>query len=197
MKHPEVLLVPALMFADYFLTIYGNILNAKIYKNHFASQHYELNPIFQRDVFQNKWFNLRHITLTILLTVGLIVIFEVESKIESNGYLGEGLLGGCIIFFSAVVGRHLSNILIFRYLSRHPNEISGQVKMSHAMRLSISMYQYMVIIVPMSLLAVLCPSPFVVGGFIGVIMLFLAHYDWLRQHKKKVQNPTISEPPAS
>ena len=35
MKHPEIALLPILMFSDYFLTVLGTIQKDKKYSNHF------------------------------------------------------------------------------------------------------------------------------------------------------------------
>ena len=75
--------------------------------------------------------------------------------------------------------------MIFRCISRRPDEISGQVAMDHSMLLSISMYQYLVVAVPMVFIAVYCPAPFVLGGLVGVIMTFVVHCVWIMRFKKQ------------
>lgn len=47
MKHPEVLILPVLMIADYYLTILGSILYSQGYGKHIRFEHYELNPVWQ------------------------------------------------------------------------------------------------------------------------------------------------------
>ena len=48
MHHPELLLLPILMFADYFLTVLGAIHAEKKHSQHIRSEHYELNPAWQK-----------------------------------------------------------------------------------------------------------------------------------------------------
>ncbi|MBK8921077.1 MAG: hypothetical protein IPM81_06140 [Saprospirales bacterium] len=47
MKHPELLLLPVFMLADYFLTLAGAIQAEKKYSHHFQTEQYELNPAWQ------------------------------------------------------------------------------------------------------------------------------------------------------
>src|SRR5262245_6019846 len=61
MLHPEVLLVPVLMVLDYYLTLYGAHLAEQSYRRHFKTEHYELNPIWQRAVARRRWINLWHL----------------------------------------------------------------------------------------------------------------------------------------
>jgi len=110
MNYPEIFLLPVLMFADYFLTVAGNIQRDKKYSEHFKVEHYELNPIWQKSIAEKKWFNVRHILLTISVTAILAGLLEF-------GDLPDGLVqvisGAWVVLFSIVIGRHLSNILIF------------------------------------------------------------------------------------
>ena len=47
MNHPELIAVPVLMLADYALTILGAKSSAVIYRNHFTTPTYELNPLLR------------------------------------------------------------------------------------------------------------------------------------------------------
>ena len=68
MKHPEVILVPAFMLADYFLTLAGAVLRDRKYSDHFKTEHYEMNPLWQKDVARKKWLNPRHIVLVVVVS---------------------------------------------------------------------------------------------------------------------------------
>src|ERR1700752_3744988 len=76
MRHPGFLLLPLLMLSDYLLTIAGARLRLETYERHFRTEHYELNPIWQQAVAKLRWFNPRHLLLTIVLTA--IILFCVE-----------------------------------------------------------------------------------------------------------------------
>lgn len=77
MKHPGILLLPLLMFADYFLTVLGAIAREKIYARHFRMEHYELNPVWQKSIARKQWFNLRHTLAVIALSSLLAWLLEV------------------------------------------------------------------------------------------------------------------------
>ena len=96
MNYPELLLLPILMFADYFLTVVGAVQKEKKYSNHFTVQNYELNPIWQQDIAQKKWLNLRHILFTVLITVLLIFLtefFSISPPMTNLSYFGLSLSG--------------------------------------------------------------------------------------------------------
>ncbi len=81
MRHPEALLLPIMMLADYFLTVAGAILREKGYSLHFRDPHYELNPVWQKHIAEKKWLNPRHALLTIALSAMLILLTEIGSMV--------------------------------------------------------------------------------------------------------------------
>jgi len=182
MKHPEIILLPVLMLADYFLTVLGAIRKERKYAVHFKTQHYELNPVWQKTIAQKKWFTPRHLLLT-LLTSGVLA-FLVESGNMPDAF-AKGMFGCLFVLFGMIIGRHLSNLLIFRYLDRHPQDIAGEITMAHALMLTISSCQNLVVAVPMVLLAIFSPTPFVLGGLVGTLLLFVIHFKWIRKHRKQ------------
>jgi len=184
MNYPEILLLPVLMFSDYFLTILGSIQRDKKHSEHFKLEHYELNPVWQKSVAQKKWFNIRHILWLIFGTTFLSLFFEFGDLPDS---FVRGIFGALFVSISMIVGRHLSNILIFRYLIRRTNEISGKVAISHSLALSISMYQYLAVIVPITILVLFVPSPFAIGALTGAVFLFAVHLNWIRKYRKKLK----------
>ncbi len=184
MKHPELILVPVFMFSDYFLTLAGAVLKDQKYGDHFKTEHYELNPVWQKQIAQKKWLNPRHIVLTIAISSILILLAEFEEMPEP---FIQGFFGCFLALYGMIIGRHLSNLLVFRYMSRKPDEISGQVTMTHALLLSLSLYQYLVGFVPLVLIAIFSPSPFVYGAFLGAALLMAVHLKWIRKHRKQTE----------
>ena len=182
MKHPELILVPIFMLADWFLTIAGAIQRDKKHRDHFKVQHYELNPIWQERVAQRKWVSPKHLLLTVALSAALICL--AESSGPGDAFI-EGVAGWILVFYAMLLGRHICNLMVFGYLIRRPEEISGQVTMAHALALSISMYQYMVAAVPLALICIFSPSPFVIGGLVGASSMFALHMWWRRKHRKQ------------
>lgn len=170
------------MFADYFLTVVGAILKEKKYDLHFKTKYYELNPVWQKHIEQKKWFNPKHILLTLAISSILIFLTEIGSLPEP---FPQVFLGVILSVFAMLIGRHLSNLMIFVYIGRRPDEISGQVTMSHPLILWLSLFQYLVGIIPLVLILVFTRSSFVLGAVIGSVLLILTHLRWLRKYRKK------------
>jgi len=187
MKHPEMFIIPVFMFADYFLTLAGAVLKDKGYGDHFKVEQYEMNPIWQKEVAQRKWFNPKHILLTILISSLLILLVEYGEVQES---FIQGMLGCLVSIYGMVIGRHLSNLLIFSYMIRKPDEIHGEVTMAHTLVLMLSLYHYIVVLVPIILIAIFSPSPFVIGVLVGVIFLQALHLKWIWMYQKKMKAST-------
>ncbi len=182
MKYPELLLVPIFMLADYFLTLISSVQKDKKYGQHFKLEHWELNPMWQNAVAARRWFNPKHLLLTILVSSAVIVLAETG---ESPDCFMEGVSGCVLGVFAMVLARHFSNLLLFRYVIRNPDEISGQVVISHTMALYISFYQHLVFLIPLILIAVFSTSAFVVGSCIGGILLLGVHLIWIKRAKAK------------
>lgn len=182
MTHPEVLLIPVLMFSDYFLTVWGSIQSEKGYRNHFKAEHYELNPIWRKTVAAHKWFNPRHIVLTLLLSGGFIYILE--SGTQTVGF-SRFLLGVILVLYGMVLGRHLSNLLIFRYVSRTPSALTGEIKMSMQFIQWLSLFQTLGVFIPVTLIAFISSSYFAVGGSVGLLLFIFIQMVWMIRVGKK------------
>lgn len=196
MNHPELFLVPILMLADYALTILGAKTSIAVYRNHFVMGSYELNPVWRKSVDQIRWFNARHLIVVALITIllcmadlGLAILDPDLATLELDALaLILGILLGA---FGTVCGRHLTNLLLFRYLNRNPQEISGQVYLSMILTLKLSQFQS-IGLVPLSIIvAVLVPNSYTVGVSIGLIALVFAHFVWARN--LKVTPPTTKQ----
>ncbi len=178
MNHPELMAVPALMLADYALTILGAKKSATVYRNHFTTPSYELNPLWRSSVDQIRWFNPRHLALVTIFTA-LLILVDRTALLESQVF--EFVLGMLFGAFGAVCGRHLANLMIFGYLNRNPQEISGQVQMSMKLVLKMSQYSYISLIPLFLIVAILAPSPHTGGVFLGLVGVVLAHFVWARK----------------
>ena len=190
MKHPVFLLSPVLMVADYFLTLAAATIHERRHAKQFPQENYELNPVWQKSIAQRKWFNPRHLFL-VALTCGLLaLLFEVTALPDP---LAECLLGALFVAEGMLVGRHVSNILIYRRMARTPEQVTGQVTMSHAVTLSVSAYHYLTVAVPLVLVALVDPTPAVLGGVLGAVSMFLAHGIWIWRHRRTLARQ-VGEP---
>ena len=186
MKHPELFLIPVFMLADYFLTVLGAIQKDKKYSHHFRTEHYELNPVWQKQIAQRQWLSPLHLLATASLTIALVILTETD---EVPRPVIRFILGLLLVLYGMVIGRHLSNLLIFRYVDRQAQELSGHVTMSHAMALSISLYHNLILLVPLLLVALFSPSPFVFGGLSSVLLFVLTHLRWIAKNRRRIKMP--------
>ena len=190
MAHPEILLLPILMFADYLLTVLGAKWREVKYGEHFKTEHYELNPIWQAQISRKQWFNPRHIILVTLICGALGGLIELR---DVSNALAEGILGCLFVAFGTIIGRHLSNLLVFQRFAHAPTEISGQVTMAHSLVLAISTYQYLVVVVPLGIIATMSPTPYVVGGLGGSVLVLVIHWTWIYRYRKKLSKHGAAE----
>ncbi len=178
MHHPVILAVPLLMLLDYALTILGARASLQVYRRHFRMPHYELNPLWQKSVAQRRWFNPRHLGLVCLVTALLLLPEWLPDFPFAALQLPLGMLLGAYV---AVCGRHLTNLLLFWYLNRHPEEISGEVTMTQRLGLRISLFNVFGLVPLAGLVAALAPEPYPIGVLLGVLAIALAHIVWVRR----------------
>lgn len=192
MNHPELIAVPVLMLADYALTILGAKASAVVYRNHFTTPSYELNPLWRKSIDQIRWFNPRHITAVALVTMLLALLDQMESLPYDTIHLALGMFFGA---FGTVCGRHLTNLMLFRYLNRHPHEISGQVQLSMKVAFKISQFTYIGLIPLFIIVAALVPNAYTVGVLSGILALVLAHFVWGRRAKSAEPQQALQAEP--
>ena len=113
----------------------------------------------------------------------LIMVGEFFSGIADS--FVEGLAGGFLVFFAMLVGRNLSNIMVFRCTLRNRNHDSGSTIDSHEMDLRVSFYRHLGNLLPLIVIAMFSTRAFAVGGCLGGMLLLAAHLDWIRQHNRK------------
>jgi hypothetical protein len=181
MRHPEVLLAPLLMVSDYYLTLLGAYLAEHSYRRRFKTAHYELNPLWQSAIVGRQWINLRHLAGVVLVGSILVLLTDV---LELDNVFLNPLLGFVFTCYGLVLGRHLSNILTFVHLARSPNDVTGEIHLSHNFVLSLSIYQLLVAGVPIGFIAIFSPSAFVFGAVAGVVALALVKTLWLARARK-------------
>lgn len=202
MESWKYLLVPLLMLSDYILTVAGARLADKTYRTHFKFPDYELNPLFRKDIAQKRWFNQRHLAFVALTTLVCVFWPFIFSGIE---LLSEGLFGYLITSFASLNGHHISNILVFRRLQKHPEDISGEIRMTQNYLLTASRYRTFGLLLPLAFAASLAPSAFLFGAVASQVALILIKYLWAGKGRTSISagknladnNAVVSTPPAS
>jgi hypothetical protein len=188
MNHPELLLIPIMMLLDYFLTVWGAVLSEQKYRQHFKIEHYELNPIWQKTIARKQWLNPKHLTSVTVIAV-LCLWWSSAWTFRDNTM--EGMFGFITILLASIIGLHVSNIFIFHYLLRHPECVSGEVRMSHLLMLHMSRLRFFILLFPLVLISIFEPTPFVIGGLCSQIVFFLVNLVWAAKAKGNLrkENP--------
>ena len=185
MHHPESLLIPVLMLSDYLLTVAGARAREHGYADHFKTQHYELNPLWQAAIARKRWFNPRHLLITFAFAA---VFYGVgEYLLPGDDPVFAFVIGALLVVFGAVNGRHLANLATFAWIRRHPDALSGSIAMSHGLTLWLSTFQLFGLLLPLTLLAICAPTPQVLGGLGGVAILFAVHLGWIRRWQQRLE----------
>jgi hypothetical protein len=171
------------MLCDYYLTLIGRILHEKGYGKYVEVEQYEINPLWQSSVNKVKWFNIRHLGLVVLTTVLIIFISQVST--EAIAWYIEFFISGLLVLLAAVIGRHIYNILMFYYIVRNPDGLSGQVRFSHKAVVKFSQYQIIVAICPFAVVLLFTRQPHAIGGLCGLLLFFALHPRWLKKYEKR------------
>lgn len=184
-EHWEVLLLTPIMLLDHSLTILGARMSERRYANHFRSEHYELNPVWQSAIRTKRWFNPRHHILAIAIPIALFYLEQATPQISAYyGPLNAGLLS----LYSMILGQHLCNLLVFRRLDRRPGEVSGSVTMSHPFVLENARYRAFVCAFPLVVAAALSRHPLAIGAALGPAFYLLSNFVWSAR-RKSGKNP--------
>ncbi|HEY6942984.1 hypothetical protein [Dokdonella sp.] len=191
MNHPELLLAPVLMVADHLLTVAGARAREDGYSRHIHTEHYELNPVWQKEIARKRWFNPRHCVLVAAAAVAFYFIGEALPRGDdpAASFTAGMLLGA----FGAINGRHLANLATFRYLRAHPDRaIVGTVTFSHEYVLRASLYQLFGVLSPIALLWLCRPEPMLAGAVAGIVLLMLLHLAWIARWRRRAASTTPS-----
>jgi hypothetical protein len=176
------------MICDYYLTLIGRLLHEKGYGKHVEVEQYELNPRWQSSVNKVQWFNIRHLGLVVLTTV--LITFGSQISTEAMAWYIEFFISGLLVLLAAVIGRHINNILMFYYIIRNPDGLSGQVHYSHKTVIKFSQYHIIVAICPFAVMLLFTREPYAIGGLCGLLFFFVLHPRWLKKYEKRKKQAT-------
>jgi hypothetical protein len=194
MNHPEFLLLPVAMIADYVLTIASARLRERGHAEHFKTEHYELNPVWQKTVAKKRWLNPRHLVLTLALSTILIACVEGMPSFPRLVHFFAGVMIGVQ---GSVIGRHLCNLATFLFVRRHPDSIAGTVTLQHEFVLWLSIFQHGPLLLVAAVLAIYVPNPAVLGVFVGIAMLVLIHLIWIARFRRVAKHREAPPWPAA
>lgn len=184
MSHPEVLLAPALMLADYYLTLLAASMLGAGPAQRAA---YELNPQFKRDVGALRLFNPGHLGATAAVGAALFLLARIGDPWMYR--TGLGLAVGAL---TVLVGGHVANILDLRHLKAHPKDLASRARMNTRMQLAMSSHRTLgVSVLPLMAVALFEHGAFSGAAAAGATLIALQPWAWLRQ-----QGEAAAAPPA-
>jgi len=182
-----VISIPVMMITDYYLTLLGKRSRDSVYFQHIASEEYELNPAWQKDINRFRLFNYKHI-LTVILVTGY---FYFAALLIRQSWF-DILFGALFNLYAYIIMRHLNNIFIFRYVNKNPDLMSGKTTVAHLFNLKMSQYQSFTTALVLLLIFGWTQSWFLLGGGCGLLLFSLTQLRWIRLYKKK--RMTINKP---
>jgi hypothetical protein len=184
MKYPLILIIPVLMLLDYFLTVAGMRQYQRQYGQHIRLEQYELNPLWQKSIEQNRWFNRRHLFIVLFITIIVVGLSNGTGAPDRDRFL----FGALVTIYLYIIGRHLSNILNFRYIAHNPQQLRGEVVISYRATLKSSQFQVLPALLPLLLAALVVNSYFLFGSVAGLLLFTAVHWIWLWRYQKSQKN---------
>jgi hypothetical protein len=176
-----VLVIPLFMMADYYLTLLGNKIS-KEYREHFAMKDYEVNPLWQKDVSRQKWFNPKQLALVAAFTA--IFYFFIQYLYDRDYILMQLMMGMITAPYAIILGRHLSNLLLFSFVRKNPGILEGKLMIPYQYMLATSRIMVVPGIFMFIVIYAFTQDFFVLGGTIGSVILFCVHFIWALKARK-------------
>lgn len=177
------------MFTDYYLTLLGKKYRDSAYLQHFTSEHYELNPAWQKDINKFKIFNYKHVLLVILITG----YFYFASLLLRDSWF-DLIFGALFCLYAYIIARHCSNILTYKFANRNPEQLSGKIIYGHIFSLKTSQYHSFTRGIFLLSFFVWTQSWFLLGGAGALLLFSLTQIRWINAYKKKMK--ANNQPPA-
>ena len=131
----------------------------------------ELNPAFEKDVKQLRWFSPRYFIS--MLTVALLVGW-VGSWFEALWF--EALAGAAILLVLITDLRHIENLSVVWFLKSDPGSFKGRVEQSYALsqrRIAVGTFNIGMLYL---IVYFLVGRVFFIGGAVICVLFALRHY---------------------
>ncbi len=161
--NPLLLLVPALMLADYYLTLASARL-AKCINPTIDVASLELNPIWKADVAKFRRLNIRHMLIVVYAFVVLYMLSQAPVGPWRSFYLG--CFGFYIGSSGGLVSQHLLHISWYlKFLRTERNKF--RVRRSTWGAKHLGELTFLVLLV---LSSACLPGSFVIGGIAGLLL---------------------------
>ncbi len=162
-----------LYISDYYITIYSARGFREI--GHFQFEgSYELTPQFQKDVNALKPISRRHITLLILISALIILLWRLTKRASlfPQSYL---LFLGIFLFMEVAVHfRHFRNLFLIREIMKDGG-VEGQISYRKWLSYRISAFEFYMFSALFLIIAGLHSSFFFLGGAIACFAIATNH----------------------
>lgn len=131
----------------------------------------ELNPVFEKDVRQLRWFSPRYFIL--MLLVALLIAF-VGSWMPRLSF--EFLAGTALLLVFVIDLRHIENLSTVWFMRSDPNSFKGKVEQSYALsqrRVAVATFNIGLLYLVIHFLV---GRVFFLGGAIICVLFAVRHY---------------------
>ncbi len=172
MQHPEILIVPAIIGLNMYLSMYSARLHRGVYAEHVTYEDEALNARFKQQASVTSLVTWRRV----LGLLAIVAVLYYTAEIEQNEHSLEGLFGLIFCMYAVQIGRNLFNIFLFRYLNSHPDALQGKVVYSTAATRFIGAIELIRLAPLILIVAYWCPWHFsygLVGGYLLLWLMFL------------------------
>jgi len=188
MRHPEILLLPILMIADYYLTILGAVLREKKYSEYFPIETYELNPDYRDEIDDKKLVSAKFIG-QLALNSGILFAasFFLRNELE---FLYWIVLGFYLTLFAYINGIHLSNIGNFLFIRNNPDEMKGEIEINHRYNLHSALFSNSILLLPVMFILIFNYSHFALGALLSVFYNAFLCLMWIAKNRNSSQGET-------
>lgn len=168
-----LVLVPVLMLADYYMTLWAASMFGKDEASRAA---YEMNPLHRGAIGRLQMVNPLHLAGVCVVT-GLVF-----GSAFMDAWFYRLVLGILVGGFGFIVGRHVGNIAMMRLARTPRGQVRGVATRTRGFLLEVTAQQTLAFaFAPLLFILVLEPSFFMAGVLAGVVVVGLSPLQWLKQ----------------
>jgi len=182
-----------LFLLDYYFTL----LNYRLYqvkmKSFVETEHFELNPEFQKDVYAGK-YRIVHALRVLLILLALFGLHAAERIFgpvlgfiglnESMYLLSVATLLSAVLL---IIFQHVRGLLLFRTFNRIPNLVSGHIMHTYRFDLESSKSEALAMTMVFVVVFIISPSVVTMGLALGPLLMFFQFQYWIKLAATKVK----------
>lgn len=185
---PGMILWIILYISDYYLTLYSAKGFREIGHFHFEKS-FELTPQYQKDIDGLVKISRRHITLLVVYTLVLLLLWWIFADLLHAGWIYSIYLGMFILMEVAVHFRHLRNVFMIRLVRMHGG-VDGDVTYHQWFSYRVSANEMYMIALLYLFVAIITFSLFFLGGALMCFGLGVRHNYYA---KKALQSSVVEQ----